>query len=198
MRYAQARNRLKTGDIVLFSGRGMVSWLIRRATRSDWSHVGMVIFDEALDLAMLMESGGGWKRDVYSGKKIFGVRFLQLSDVVRSYRGRVAVRSLLDIELTEFDMATIGDVRNELAGRPYERSIRELIGCAVDIFTWANHPNLKSLFCSELIAETYQRLGLLLRPPAGWPANEYAPKDFALIQFLHRNARLGPIVEIER
>jgi hypothetical protein len=34
---------------------------------------------------------------------------------------------------------------------------------------------LKNLFCSELVAATYQRLGLLPTEP---PSNNYTPRDF--------------------
>lgn len=43
MKYSDIRHNLCTGDIVLFSGAGMVSNVIKWATRSKWSHVGMVI-----------------------------------------------------------------------------------------------------------------------------------------------------------
>lgn len=196
--YSALRDQLGTGDIVLFSGRGVFSWLIKRATRSQWSHVGMVVRDPDLDLLLLCESGGGWKKDEYSGKRVFGVRFVQLSEAVRTYCGKVAIRPLLDIELTDADYVTIGKAREELDGRPYQRSILELIGAAVDCVDWIKRPNLKSLFCSEMVAEMYQRLDLLSPPPVGWPSNEYTPEDFAQITFLRRNARLGPVVEVAR
>ena len=34
---------LRTGDLLLFSGRGFTSEVIRVFTRSPWSHIGMVV-----------------------------------------------------------------------------------------------------------------------------------------------------------
>jgi len=41
-----------------------------------------------------------------------------------------------------------------------------------------NQKDLTSLFCSELLAETYIRMGLLPEDPKH-PSNEYTPKDFS-------------------
>ena len=43
--YKDIRSELKTGDIVLFSGKYPISWLIRTVTGKEWSHVGMVLND---------------------------------------------------------------------------------------------------------------------------------------------------------
>jgi hypothetical protein len=39
-----------------------------------------------------------------------------------------------------------------------------------------NKEDLSSLFCSELVAEAYQKMGLLTEQ---LPSNEYIPKDFS-------------------
>jgi hypothetical protein len=51
--------------------------------------------------------------------------------------------------------------RSDMAGRPYEESKLELLRSSCDDVFGDNEENLSSLFCSELIAEMYQRLGLL-------------------------------------
>ena len=60
--------------------------------------------------------------------------------------------------------------------------------------------DLSSLFCSELVAEAYQAMGLLDEPPRGLPSNEYVPIDFSDRRALKlkRGYRLLPEVVIER
>ena len=64
--------------------------------------------------------------------------------------------------------------------RPYEKSILELVRAAWDGPFGRNEENLDSIFCSELIAEAYQAMGLLqCDTKGGAPSNEYTPKYFA-------------------
>ena len=50
MKYQDIRSQLKTGDILLFSGKGGISEGIKFFTLSKWSHVGMVYkFESELD-----------------------------------------------------------------------------------------------------------------------------------------------------
>jgi len=36
------RASMRSGDVLLFRGRGLLSWLIRHATHSDYSHAGLL------------------------------------------------------------------------------------------------------------------------------------------------------------
>jgi hypothetical protein len=56
---------------------------------------------------------------------------------------------------------------------------------------------LNSLFCSELVAEAYQAMGLLPESPPGRPSNEYTPRDFARRGAkLEAGYALGPLTPI--
>ena len=79
----------------------------------------------------------------------------------------------------EFDSENVKDLmqlRKELAGKEYEKDTLELIKAAYDGPFGHNEEDLSSLFCSELVAEAYQRLGLLNNEK---PSNEYTPADFS-------------------
>ena len=41
MNYADARNHIKSGDILAFRGRGPIAWIIRRVTGGSHTHVGV-------------------------------------------------------------------------------------------------------------------------------------------------------------
>ncbi|MCP4415532.1 MAG: hypothetical protein GY805_02850 [Chloroflexi bacterium] len=57
--------------------------------------------------------------------------------------------------------------------------IFETLKAFYDGFAGHNVEDLHTLFCSEFVALIYQQIGLLSKPPAGLPANEYTPADFA-------------------
>ena len=81
-------------------------------------------------------------------------------------------------------------LRRELAGRKYEADKLQLIKAAWDHAFGHNTEDLSSLFCSELVAEAYQRLGLL---DENKPSNEYVRGDFSEKRVLSLlRGRLGP------
>jgi len=175
MKYSDIRKDLKTGDILLFNGRGFVSWLIKLATASDVSHVGMVYV-----------IGG----DVYCWestsmrKGADGVQISLLSNRINNYNGTVKVRHLV----TERDSAfyeALKIFRDEVKGRKYEQNIWELMGAAMP---WRNKSNLKTIFCSELIAEMFKRWGFLID---GFVSNEYTPNDFSFGKRVDHDIRLS-------
>ena len=69
--YAQLRDSLRDGDIVLCQGRDPFSRLIQWSTKSVWSHVGMVFRVDSLEQVIVIEAV----------EKI-GVRAVALSDFV--------------------------------------------------------------------------------------------------------------------
>ena len=80
MKYSQLRDRLDTGDLVFFSGKGLVSAGIQWITRSKWSHVGMVVAESRWDLVLLYESTTlSNLADVDSGTPMQGVQLVPLS-----------------------------------------------------------------------------------------------------------------------
>lgn len=171
-------DRLHSGDIMLFSGESLFSHSIRTITKSRWSHCGMVVkgFANAQSLQI-------W--DV--SKKHFGgeVGLYDLHDRISAYQGAIAYRSLLrDDTIGGFgktEQKAFHNVYNRLVGRPYEMSKIELLKAAFDPIMFRhdlalNDPDLTSIFCGELLAETYKAVGLLSDE---LPSNEYVPADFA-------------------
>ena len=55
-KYEDIRGDLRTGDIILFSGKGGISHAIKLTTNSKWSHVGMVLRLPESQAAFLWES----------------------------------------------------------------------------------------------------------------------------------------------
>lgn len=190
---------LHSGDIILFAGQTTFSALIRAVSDGRWSHCGMVFCDKDHNKT------GAHIWDV--SKKTFGgvVDLYDLQRRIADYDGAIAYRPLLqDGGKRGFDHATsdaFSSIYDDLAGRPYETSKLELISAAIDI-EFANYelarnePDLSSIFCAELLAETFQRLSLLGREK---PANEYVPADFgaAHLERLANGYYLGKEISIK-
>jgi hypothetical protein len=175
--YESIRSELKTGDIVLFSGKGGVSTAIKWFTTSRWSHVGMVLRLPAYNMILLWESTTLSKiKDLQTGTARKGVQVVPLSTRLKTYDGDVGLRRLQVPDEAALNYAALHEFRAEVRGAPYEESEIELVKSAYDGPFGGNVEDLSSLFCSEMVAEGYQRMGLLPGRPA---SNEYTPKDFS-------------------
>jgi hypothetical protein len=183
MRYENIRDQLKTGDILLFSGKGGISEGIKFFTLSKWSHVGMVYrFEDPNDAKGTVFC---WESttlndlaDADSGKLTQGVQRVELSERLErcfSKGYEISIRQL-NTPLTNDMLKALNDFRHEVSGRPYEKNKLELIKSTYDSVFGESKEDLSSLFCSELLAEAYQRMGLLTEKK---PSNEYTPKDFS-------------------
>jgi hypothetical protein len=182
-KYEELRSSLKTGDLVLFSSDELVGRLIRFGTGSVWSHIGMVIHIEARELVLLWESTTLQNiKEFDSGQKFVGVQLVALSQKIREFTGRIAIR-MLSRPLDKNQLETLASFRRQAARLvSFEGSKWELIRAAVDgpweLLVGQNREDLSNLFCAELIAEAYERIGLLVDGANERPSNEYTPGDF--------------------
>lgn len=165
----------RTGDIVLFAGRGLASDIIRFATRSPWSHVGMVVelpeYPEPLvvEATTLSESA-----DVRAGHALAGVGLVPLATKVQEYPGDVAWRAWQGDAPSLAQARMLARMVRRLHGRPYRNY---LVTLARELGTgFRRRPDLSGLFCSELVAELYRRLGWL---PRTTRPSRYVPGHFA-------------------
>lgn len=169
--YDEIRPTLKTGDIILFSSHTPVGGIIKLFSKSHWTHCGHVIcFTEPFNFVAL------WEADVITGY----VYLTNLGARIKKYRGDVVVRHLEGIEFSGEDMKTLRDIREDFKYREYEHvPFWQLLRAAFDDGTGfgKDQPeDLSEFFCSELTAETLQRLGLL---DDKLSSNEYVPGDFS-------------------
>lgn len=173
MQYQEIRDSLSTGDIVLFSGEGGVSDWIKRFTRSRWSHVGLILRADELDLVLLWESTTlSTLADVDDQQHHRGVQTVDLARRLAGYEGEVAVRRLRGPR-TSPQLAALAALRHELKNRPYEEHILDL--CRAEIGD-PDHDDLSSLFCSEMVAAAYRAMGLLPRTAV---CGSFTPRDFS-------------------
>lgn len=116
-KYAEVRKNLKTGDIVLFSGKSAFSKLIRLGSLSKWSHVGVVMNLPEYDFVTVWESTTSSRvEDVASGELKMGVQLVPLSERVNTYNGDISVRHLKGGELTQSAAKELINLRTKLKG----------------------------------------------------------------------------------
>jgi len=80
--YEELRDEVRTGDILLCSGKPLGSRLVRWFTRSKWSHVGVVVVLPEIESVCVMEAVTG------------GVRMIPLSHYVKGrgkYKGDLVI-----------------------------------------------------------------------------------------------------------
>jgi hypothetical protein len=160
-----------TGDIWLFRGRSLPDVAIRAVTNSPVNHVGMVVAIDDLPPLLWHAELGRSLTDVWSGEQQRGVQLHLLSEAVKTwnerYRQRAWVRQLVGaIERHHEDrlMETI----ERFDGRPFPTTPGLLRQWATARFR-RRSSSLETVYCAELVATTYQHMGLLpRRRPASW------------------------------
>jgi len=160
-----------TGDIWLFRGRSWADRAIRTVTNSPVNHVGMVVALDDLPPLLWHAELGHSLPDVWSGKRQRGVQLHLLRDAVATWRDRYGQRA--------WTRALEGTIQREHEDRLI-RVIERFDGRAFPTTPglarqWVTgrfrrrSTNLETIYCAELVATTYQQMGLLpKRRPASW------------------------------
>lgn len=134
---------------------------------------------------------GGKIKD-FLGKSKFGVQLNPLSVRLQSNNNQVAIRRLI-IPRTPELLDPLFQFMKEVKDKPYTNSAVELMLAGGSGRFGVNKPHLDHLFCSGLVAEAYQRMGLLDTKLA---SNNYSPGDFTTINL--SKGYLEPEVYIKR
>jgi hypothetical protein len=165
-----------TGDIWLFRGRTIADRAIRAVTNSPVNHVGMVVALDDLPPLLWHAELGRSLPDVWSGERRHGVQLHLLGDAVRTWNERYGQRAWMrQLEGTierEHEDRLMG-VIERFDGRPFPTTaglVRQWLVGRV-----RRSSSLESIYCAELVATTYQQMGLL---PSRRPASWYDPGRF--------------------
>ena len=166
-----------TGDLWLFRGRSLADRAIQTVTNSPVNHVGRVVALDDLPPLLWHAELGRSLPDVWTGERQRGVQLHVLADAVvtwaERYGQRVYMRQLEGaIERRHEDrlMETI----ERFDGRPFPTTP----GLARQWLTGRyrrRESSLETVYCAELVATTYQHMGLL---PGRRPASWYDPGRF--------------------
>ena len=166
----------RTGDIWLFRGATFADMAIRAATNAPVNHVGMaVVLDDLPPLLWHAELGRSLP-DVWTGKHQRGVQLHLLRDAVTTWHDKYRQRGFLrqlDATITPEMEDAVLKVIARLDGTPFPSTLdmsRRWVFGRVRYGT-----SLETLYCAELVASTYQAMGLL---PDNRPVNWFDPGRF--------------------
>ena len=173
---SQAAGEARSGDIWVFTGHKLADRAIRAATNSPVNHVAMVLALDDLPPLLWHAELGRSVTDVWSATTQRGAQLHRLEDSVTTWvhrYGQLAYFRQLDpIATTAMEDAAL-EVVDEMNGRRFP-STRGLT------MHWLKgrlrkKASLESIYCAEVVAATYERMGLL---GGDRPVNWYDPGRF--------------------
>jgi hypothetical protein len=166
-----------TGDIWLFRGRTFADRAIQTITNSPVNHVGMAVAIDDLPPLLWHAELGKSLPDVWTGQRQRGVQLHLLADAVTTWATRYGQRAWIR-QLNEPVTRTHEDRLMEVIQRFDGRGFPTAPGLLRSWLTgrWRRQDTaLETIYCAELVASTYQHMGLL---PRGRPASWYDPGKF--------------------
>lgn len=184
--FEEIKGDLKTGDLLLMHGLHASSRVIEMVENSPWSHVAMIVLAKDIDVDAGGENILLWEsdtqspvKDVILNKAKSGPMLVKLSERLKynfthGEDSKLSVRMLhTDRNQEMFDLfkKVIPEVHQAVFPDMYHEMLNPAKGRFLHKKT-----SLDTLFCSELAAYTYIKLGLLTTIH---PVNSYSPLDFS-------------------
>jgi hypothetical protein len=168
----ESNKKFKTGDILLcddlgYSSWGLFSWFIKFMTKSDFSHIGMIVVDpEFTNIPLkgiyVWTSGISDTTDAEDNTKKFGVQFIPYDHFVKTYQGKIYIRRIEFKKEEEynkiFNNQTLKEIHKVVYDKPYDIIITDWIEayCKKDL----KPQKTSRFFCSALIGYIYTKLNL--------------------------------------
>jgi hypothetical protein len=173
---AEAAELTATGDLWLFRGSSAADRAIRLFTNSPVNHVAMALTLDDLPPLLWHAELGMSTEDVWAGAPQRGAQLHRLTEAVHTWVDKYGQRPYfrqLDTVVTREMEDEFLRVVNEFDGHRFPRTgplVRRWLSGRV-----RRSVPLEDVFCAELAAITYQRMGLL---GAERPVNWYDPGTF--------------------
>ena len=184
--YRDVISGLKTGDLVFGRGRFWSSRIIEIMTGGTWSHVGMVVMPRDLgidsDKPLLWEATSvpGHDIDLPKDDKKTGAMLLWLEERMTQYFDSGAYK-LMGVRYLNTDRDD--DFVNRMSRYVGDQAVRrtdypEEYQILKDFLEkrYLTTVEQGTFFCSELVAATYQAIGLIPEKPH---SQSYSPRDFS-------------------
>lgn len=159
-KYSELKDNLQTGDLIFLAGTNCASELIGGIIDSPFIHIGMIIKENDGELYI-------WDADIGQKAKL-GPRLMTLDDKFnKSHCKQIGAVMKLNGE-------------RKFTSEDLKRVIDQNINKSMDkyMYSWALGKiakNENKVFCSELIAETYQELRIMSNEKNAY---DYGPDDF--------------------
>jgi hypothetical protein len=165
-----------TGDVWLFRGRSPADLAIRAVTNSPVNHVGMVVAIDDLPPLLWHAELGRSLPDVWTGQRQRGVQLHHLREAVTTWNERYRQRAWarqLEGTIERHHEDRLMEVIDRFDGRAFPTTpglVRQWARARI-----RRTSSLETIYCAELVATTYQHMGLLSNDR---PANWYDPGRF--------------------
>jgi hypothetical protein len=175
--FDEAVDTAATGDIWLFRGASVADTAVRTFTNAPVNHVGMAVALDDLPPLLWHAELGRSLPDVWTGEHQRGVQLHLLADAVTIWRQKYGQRAWvrhLDGPVERYHEDRLMEVIGRFDGRPFPRMgglMRQWLRARVQ----RRPSSLETIYCAELVAATYQHMGLL---PDHRPASWYDPGKF--------------------
>lgn len=165
--YKKARLQMRPGDVIAFGGKGHFSEIIKFATFSDVSHVGVILQTKATG-----DDTGRFFNQIIESTSLNdfnGVVISRFSDRLETYEGELWWLPLSDeIRETKFNQTEFYNFLFDKAKRRVEYDMPQAIKSALDALDELpfgihgpgyNREDFSKFFCSELVAAGLERAG---------------------------------------
>lgn len=165
--YDEARPQMRPGDVIAFGGKGHFSEIIKFATFSEVSHVGVILQTRATD----DETGRFFNQIIESTSlnDFNGVVISRFSDRLETYKGEVWWLPLSsEIREIKFNQTEFFNFLFDKAKRRVEYDMPQAIKSAIDALDdlpfglhgpGYNREDFSKFFCSELVAAGLEKAG---------------------------------------
>lgn len=159
MSYREARSKMKPGDVIAFGGKGEFSEIIKFATFSDVSHVGVILQTQVKD-----DSDDHFFNQIIESTSLNGfngVNISRFSDRLEKYDGEVWWLPLSDDTRVKLDTKKYYDFlfNQAKARKPYDmpQAIKSALDALDNLPVIGHGPtynkeDFSKFFCSELVA----------------------------------------------
>lgn len=179
---------LRTGDLLLFDyenywGLGIFSYLIKKYTKSNYSHIGMIVKDPEFTEEELPKGYYLWHSDwtgypdPQDGKKKLGVQLTHIDEILDFYKQNKSYVFLRRVHCDEkyFDNNILKKIHRIVYDKPYDINLKDWIKAMKR--KDSNPQKINSFWCSALVGYIYTRCGLLNRE-TDWSI--LRPSDFSI------------------
>lgn len=182
MSYQDARKKMLPGDVIAFSGKGQFSEIIKWGTRSNVSHVGVI-----LQSKVILEDTPqpGFLNQIIESTTLngfSGVTVNRLSDRISAYDGEIWWLPISEAVRKRMNAPAFYEYLLQQQGKPYD--LPQAVKSALDILDQTpvigrlthNDEDFSRFFCSELVAEAFEISGALPK----LNASEVTPIDLCM------------------
>lgn len=180
--YLDIRDQMKPGDVIAFGGKGQFSDIIKWATRSTVSHVGVIMQSKLLVEKTLQEGIFNQIIESTSLKGFSGVSISRLSDRLYAYDGEIWWLPLSDTIYSNLNKKDFYDFLLHQERKPYDmpQAIKSALDAMDNIPLLSgltkNAEDFSSFFCSELVAAALEAGGAI----SHLNASEVTPADLCM------------------